>query len=395
VNGVRAETKTYNVWGELTRVVRPGLTADYTYRADGLRHTKSVNGVRTTHVWDGAHMAAELNASGVAVIRFTRGRGGRLIHSQHHGWYLFNARGDVVQRVSGAGATWRAYRYTAFGVELNPVANPNPFRFAGEYYDAETGRIYLRARFYDPRLGRFTQPDPFWHVGNMQFGSRPLTRNGRLVPSSHAILQSGNLFVYTMNNPVMFIDPSGQIAILAPALKKGIPAIREAITTLRQVVTAAMAAAPVVAPPPTTTAPPPTVTAPTVRVDFPRHEPRTIAADIPTTRVRDVPRQQQQGVYFHATSLDNALSIMATGQMGGSRQEAGYVFAWQRLPSHHAVAHSGARIDLNNYVVIMFSTGRSFVPDDTIGDREARRYGPVVSSAPGPISVNNVFLITR
>ena len=155
-----------------------------------------MNGVRTTHVWDGAHMAAELNASGVAVIRFTRGRGGRLIHSQHHGWYLHNARGDVVQRVNGAGATWRAYRYTAFGVELNPVANPNPFRFAGEYYDAETGRIYLRARFYDPRLGRFTQPDPFWGIHNMQ--NCPLS-----------IMQAGNLFVYTINNPVMWIDPSG------------------------------------------------------------------------------------------------------------------------------------------------------------------------------------------
>jgi len=229
--------------------------------------------VRTTHVWDGAHMAAELNASGVAVIRFTRGRGGRLIHSQHHGWYLHNARGDVVQRVNGTGAAWRTYRYTAFGVELNPVANPNPFRFAGEYYDAETGRIYLRARFYDPRLGRFTQPDPFWGVGNMRFGSSPLTRNGRLVPSSHAIMQAGNLFVYTVNNPVMFVDPSGQIAILAPLVPAIIKAAPKIIPTIVTAVTRAVTA-PVVAPPPTTTAPTttrptvapaPTTTAPTTR----------------------------------------------------------------------------------------------------------------------------------
>ena len=35
----------------------------------------------------------------------------------------------------------------------------NPFRYAGQYYDTETGTYYLRARYYAPSIGRFTQQD--------------------------------------------------------------------------------------------------------------------------------------------------------------------------------------------------------------------------------------------
>jgi len=44
-------------------------------------------------------------------------------------------------------------------------------------------------------------------------------RNDRYVPSVHAILQSGNLFVYTMNNPVRWIDPNGTFAVCPWAIK--------------------------------------------------------------------------------------------------------------------------------------------------------------------------------
>ena len=38
--------------------------------------------------------------------------------------------------------------------------DPNPFRYCGEYFDKETGTYYLRARYYSPETGRFTQEDP-------------------------------------------------------------------------------------------------------------------------------------------------------------------------------------------------------------------------------------------
>ena len=152
----------------------------------------------------------ELNASGVVVNRFDRGARGQLIRSQSHGWYLHDARGSVVQRVNAQGVVLRNYRYTAFGSEVNnDQNNTNPWRFNGEYWDAHRGEYYLRARSFNPRTGRFTQPDPFWNIHNMAFGNSPVMMNGRPVPNHWAMVQAGNLFMYCMHNPVMFNDPSG------------------------------------------------------------------------------------------------------------------------------------------------------------------------------------------
>jgi len=206
----QAETYAYNVFNQLIRVNRPGITARYTYRADGLRLTKTVNGATTTHVWLRGNIVLERNDTGNVSNRFVHGSTGRLIRSQHHGWYILNARGDVVQRVSNSANILRVYHYSAFGMELTPdVSDTNPFRFAGEYWDAETQTYYLRARRFNPRTGRFTQPDPHWGIHNHIFGDSPTIRNGRNVPSIHAIMQASNLFMFVLHNPMRFIDPSG------------------------------------------------------------------------------------------------------------------------------------------------------------------------------------------
>ncbi len=96
--------------------------------------------------------------------------------------------GSVVGIANSSGSITKTYAYDAFGVELSPVASDtNPFRYSGEYFDAETGDYYLRARYYNPRLGRFLTEDP--------------VRDGN------------NWYVYCNNNPVRYVDPSGEIAI--------------------------------------------------------------------------------------------------------------------------------------------------------------------------------------
>ena len=65
------------------------------------------------------------------------------------------------------------------------------FRYAGECFDKETGTIYLRARYYDPRIGRFISEDSYW--------------------GDDADPLSLNLYTYCGNDPVNFIDPSGNI----------------------------------------------------------------------------------------------------------------------------------------------------------------------------------------
>ena len=92
-----------------------------------------------------------------------------------------------------------SYAYDAWGTVLSvsgslssTVGAVNPFRYRGYYYDVETGWYYLNSRYYDPTVGRFLSPDTI------------LGANGGL--------QGYNLFAYCNNNPVMFVDPSGNFA---------------------------------------------------------------------------------------------------------------------------------------------------------------------------------------
>ena len=95
--------------------------------------------------------------------------------------YVYDAWGKILQITDKDGND----------VSGNPdhIANINPFRYRGYYYDVETGWYYLNARYYDPNVGRFLSPDTI------------LGANGGL--------QGYNLFAYCNNNPVMFADPSG------------------------------------------------------------------------------------------------------------------------------------------------------------------------------------------
>ena len=79
------------------------------------------------------------------------------------------------------------YQYDAFGAGLEAVeALPNRIRYTGQQYDEQTGQYYLRARYYNPILGRFMQEDVYHGDGL-------------------------NLFTYCANNPVIYYDPSGYV----------------------------------------------------------------------------------------------------------------------------------------------------------------------------------------
>jgi RHS repeat-associated protein len=213
----QTETTAYNGFNQPVTFTQrngtqhPHLTTIYTYRTDGLRHSKTMNGNTTTHVWNGSSIVLERNANGAVNHRYERCVTGQLIRSQHHGWYLYNARGDVVQRTNSNGSVAHSYRYDAFGNEMNPnPSDTNLFRYAGEYWDLETNTYYLRARKYNPRTGRFTQPDPYWTINNMIYGTNPVTMgHGVMRPDILAIMQSGNLYVSMLNNPIFWIDPNG------------------------------------------------------------------------------------------------------------------------------------------------------------------------------------------
>jgi len=76
-------------------------------------------------------------------------------------YFLYNGHGDVVSLVDNIGNIKNSYSYDIYGKVINAVENgiPNPMRYAGQMYDNESGLYYLRARYYDPRVGRFISED--------------------------------------------------------------------------------------------------------------------------------------------------------------------------------------------------------------------------------------------
>jgi RHS repeat-associated protein len=127
------------------------------------------------------------------------------------------------------GAVTKTYGYDAFGNETGiNASDANPFRYAGEYYDKETGDYYLRARNYDPVLGRMHSEDSHWNTSNMIYGDNPQKINERqdpfgfsvytYAPNIYAAQQSANLYTYAMNNPILYQDSDGSIAILATVI---------------------------------------------------------------------------------------------------------------------------------------------------------------------------------
>lgn len=96
----------------------------------------------------------------------------------------------MVNLTDSTGAITKSYTYDAFGVEKNiDDTDTNAFRYCGEYYDSESGTIYLRARYYDPSTGRFISRDSY--AGK---NSDPL---------------SLNLYTYCHNNPIYFTIKQG------------------------------------------------------------------------------------------------------------------------------------------------------------------------------------------
>ena len=96
----------------------------------------------------------------------------------------------------------KTYKYDAFGVEKNIDENDaNAFRYCGEYYDTETATINLRARYYNPSTGRFTQRDSF--AGKNE---EPL---------------SLNLYTYCHNNPIDYMDSNGHERIVVSGGRDG------------------------------------------------------------------------------------------------------------------------------------------------------------------------------
>ena len=107
-------------------------------------------------------------------------------------YYITNLQSDVVEMVDAGGNTVASYTYSPYGKVLTSegtLADKNPLRYRGYYYDTESGLYYLQSRYYDPGTGRFINADEYGSTG-------------------HGVL-GFNMFAYCNNNPINKTDSSG------------------------------------------------------------------------------------------------------------------------------------------------------------------------------------------
>ena len=164
-----------------------------------MRTTKTVGNVTIAYYYDDGNLVAERRTTDNASswLYYLYGVDGIAGFRYNNTTYLFrkNVQGDVTHIYTENGTLVGKYAYDAWGncailQDTNGIATLNPFRYRGYYYDTETDLYYLKSRYYDPETGRFISPDDISYLD-------PETIGGL------------NLYAYCLNNPVMYVDPTG------------------------------------------------------------------------------------------------------------------------------------------------------------------------------------------
>ena len=199
--GLKEAEYTFDSQNRLSEVTGEGKEVSYTYNGDGLLYERKEGTAVTRYYYDEeAKLIAEAEVSGgkaTITYAYVYDLYGQLTARQDRAtgklqYYQFNGHGDVVGLVDEQGTPLNTYTYDIWGgPEETEETVPNVMRYAGEYWDETTGLQYLRARWYDPGTARFIGEDTYeGELGN------PLTLN---------------LYAYVGNNPLIYVDPSGNV----------------------------------------------------------------------------------------------------------------------------------------------------------------------------------------
>jgi len=226
----------YDGENQLTNFSQAGtVVAQYGYDADGARLWKQLNqDPAQVQVWIGKiyeekndqtiqhvkHTLFHVFAGDQQICTFEAGSpldGGSVSGAIGYYYHEDNISSSSVLSAANA-AQLEVDAYYPFG--RTETATPQaPFqvsrRFTGQVLDAESGLYYYNARYYDPELGRFIQPDDV-----IQDLSNP---------------QSYNRYSYCVNDPLRYTDPTGKDFVLNAGLVNGPVPYMTARSTLGQI----------------------------------------------------------------------------------------------------------------------------------------------------------------
>ena len=201
-------TFSYNADDMLTGVSGV-FNASYVYDANGHRRAATRNGITTRYVLDinssMEQVLIETNASNAPQYYYIHGNG--LIYriratDSTTQFYHYDYRGSTIAITDTTQNITHKYVYDEFGKTLDAVETDfNPYRYVGRHgVMYENDKLYfMRARFYNPDIGRFLSEDPVWKT---------------------------NLFSYCSNNSLIKIDPNGENEIIQFAAELGYQIIK-------------------------------------------------------------------------------------------------------------------------------------------------------------------------
>ena len=194
-----------------------GYTETYTYNANRLLSSVTTPEATTSLTWDILYgdgvVISETTGKNTTDYTYGLERISSLTGSTRTE-YIYDVRGSVAAEVSynnawytfGGTLGWKnisSKSYIPFGEQIGEKTSG--FGYNGEYYNAATGMVYLRARFYEPEMNRFSQKD--------------VLRGSITVPTSL------NRYLYVWNDPINYVDPSGEFGFAVLAIAAGVGAV--------------------------------------------------------------------------------------------------------------------------------------------------------------------------
>ena len=169
----------YDHANQLTSVTSGTLTTGFTYPSTllragngaGDRVAKTVDGVTTDYVLDSAAGLTQVLQETTAgqATAYLYGHDGStalttgLLAQYDSGTWAYHVNdglGSVRQLADPVGQVVQSHSFSPFGVPLGDSGG-EPYGYTGEQWDASTGLVYLRARYYQPEMGRFIGKDPW------------------------------------------------------------------------------------------------------------------------------------------------------------------------------------------------------------------------------------------
>jgi RHS repeat-associated protein len=188
----KSTTYAYDSRDLLTSVTSSSLTIFYEYDGSGARVARENNGVRRNYL--------NYVSGGLSQVLLEANGAWQVLDSYSYGLHRLSRRNQLGPKyyvsdgtnnaalVNPSGSIDRSYTYSAFGQPLS-LETSEEFLFSREKYDADVSLVYLRARYYDPALGRFLGRDKY--------------------PGVLSNPQTLGSYLYSLNDPINLSDPSG------------------------------------------------------------------------------------------------------------------------------------------------------------------------------------------